>query len=86
MITLLGTPYHICIEFDGSTYKVYVDGVLDITVTSSTKIYSALGVFTFWYRQRIYLSFQGTIDNVRVTIGNTRYGATGFTPEASPYP
>ena len=29
----IGTPYHICIEFDGLTYKVYVDGVLDITVT-----------------------------------------------------
>lgn len=38
-----GTYYHIALVFDGSTYKLWVNGALDITVTSSLKL-NATGI------------------------------------------
>jgi len=74
--------YHIALEFDGNTYKVYVDGVADISITSSSKIYSILTALLFGINGVNTQSLNGTIDDLRVTIGNVRYGAAGFTPPA----
>ena len=85
------SEYHIAVEFDGSTYKVYVDGVLDITISSSAKINSSLNGLVFGISgvDETSYSLAGTMDDLRVTIGKTRYAPTGssigtqyFTPPA----
>jgi hypothetical protein len=86
------SEYHIVVEFDGSTYKVYIDGVLDITAVSSTKVYSAFAGLVFGiYNDITNYSLAGTIDDIRITIGNIRYGSPSnatvgaqyFTPPTS---
>lgn len=85
------SEYHIALEFDGSSYKVYVNGILDQVVTSSSKVYSSLPNLIFGVSYDSSTSpLAGTMDDLRVTIGNTRYAPTGtsigaqyFTPPAS---
>jgi hypothetical protein len=86
------SEYHIVVEFDGSTYKVYIDGVLDIIGVSSSKVYSLFYNLYFGiHSDEINRSLNGTIEDIRVTIGNTRYGSPSnatvgtqyFTPPAS---
>lgn len=77
-----GTEYHVAIVFDGNTYKVYVNGVLDNTVTSAINIYSSLTSLTFGiYSDGTSSALNGTIDDLRITVGQARY-TSNFTPPA----
>ena len=60
------TWYHVALVFDGSTYKLYIDGVLDITVTSSTSLGSSTSLFIGrWGVDAYYL--EGYIDEFRMS-------------------
>lgn len=61
-----GTWYHVALTFDGSTYKVYVDGVLDTTVTSSLKA-NWKGVALGNNSAMTTISLAGNVDNFRVS-------------------
>lgn len=78
-----GTWYKVTLEWNGSAYKFYFGGVLDITVTDSTAIrdcrYVDLGV---WSGPTQYLN--GGIDEFRLTIGHNQYGAA-HAPETSEF-
>ncbi len=71
------TWYNWVIDFDGSTYRVYIGTsgtlVLDISVTSSSVIcavtYVVLGCYMGAY------ALNGGVDEVRMLIGRNRYGA-----------
>ena len=76
-----GQYYHICAEYDGTTYKVYVDGISDITHASALNIVNCTSFHTGrWPGASNYL--RGGVDELRVTIGETIYGAP-FTPPTS---
>ena len=60
------TWYHVALVFDGSTYKLYINGVLDVTITSSTSIGSSTSLFIGrWGVAAYYL--EGYIDEFRMS-------------------
>jgi hypothetical protein len=77
-----GVWYHVAVTWDGSAYRGFVDGVLDVTINSSTGIYSGftprIGCWDngtgFWY---------GNIDQFIVYKGVALY-TSNFTPATSP--
>ncbi len=83
--TVLNTDqwYHLVLEYDGTTYRVYVDGVEDITVTSATRIANMRGLY-------VGASSSGgspinaKFDELRVSVDTARYGGA-FTPPASSF-
>jgi len=68
------TLRHIAIQFDGSYYRLYVDSVLETSVTSGALI-TNLGSLNFGINYNgTANSLNGTFDDIRATIGNVRYG------------
>ena len=72
--------YHIEASFDGTTYRVFVDGVEDITVVSSVTIVATTR-FQFG-RSAFGIYFSGWIDEPRIAIGTARH-TVGFTPDVA---
>jgi hypothetical protein len=83
------TVYHMCVQRSGSTYYVYVDGVLKGSVTSGSGTVSTnttgllIGDSETNQTARYW---RGSVNHARITIGATRYTLSGFTPPSVPYP
>ena len=86
-----GTWYHVAVDFDGTKYRLYVDGTMVASTTSTLSIANspaALSVGYYdnsgsqsWQVQSAY------VDEVRVTSGVARYASdSGFTPPTSAFP
>lgn len=84
----LNTWYHIAADFDGTKYRLYVDGV-HVSGSSGTTTYAMpatvsepLTIGTVLYTTSGDLSlFLGYVDEARVTTGVARYASdSGFTP------
>lgn len=75
----LATWYHIAADWDGTTYRLYVDGVVLGTATTGITLFDSTGVMA------IGSQFDGWVDDVRITKGVARY-AGAFTPPAGPFP
>ncbi|MFH1664942.1 MAG: LamG domain-containing protein, partial [Candidatus Omnitrophota bacterium] len=74
--------YHTALVWDGTNYKVYVDGTLDITVPSSVGLCDTTGIFIGqWGYTGHFLD--GYIDEFRVSKGIARW-TENFTPYDSP--
>ena len=75
-----GTQYHIALQFDGSYYKLFVNGVLD-QCFSSTLTTSATGGLGFGYypTNPTVACLNGKMQDLRVTTGTVRYTGTGTT-------
>jgi hypothetical protein len=83
------SEYHICLTFSGGVYNLTVDGTQDLNVTGKNAVYdratTGIGGLVFGINpDESTNSLAGTMDNIRVTLGNLRYVASGFTPEADP--
>jgi len=81
--------HHIALVRNGSSYKQYVDGVLDAQLTLPSVYYSfyeSSDVFSIG-RHGAYNGqyFKGYIDEFRFTKGVARYTAN-FTPPSAPFP
>lgn len=84
-----GTWYHILASWDGTTYRVFVDGVLDISVASTTPVFIANTANTTAIGGNVdgTESFNGHIDEIRFspcarsTVAFTAPVAA-FTPDA----
>jgi len=76
------TWYHIAVTRSGSTFRSFVNGVVDRTFTSSSAIYTDATI-PYNIGRVAYLSgtffFNGYMDDYRVTKGYARYTAA-FTP------
>lgn len=80
-----GTWYHVALVFDGSAYKVYIDGVLDITVSSSTAVSAGFGIgLNATTGQSTAGLFNGFYDEWRFTYGVALYTAN-FTPSSTAF-
>lgn len=81
--------YHMCIQRSGTTYYVYVDGVLKGSSTSGSGTISTnttgllIGDSEDNQTARYW---RGSVNHARVTMGATRYSLAGFTPPSVPYP
>lgn len=76
------TWYHVAIVFNGTTYKVYLNGILGSTITSSLKITST-AFNNFRFGSNGTTTFNGYIDEIRLS-NNERYTTT-FTPTTIPF-
>lgn len=81
----LGQWYHIAADFDGTTYRLYIDGVVVDTSTTLRTLHNSTAVYTIGDTADAAAGFDGWIDEVRVTKGVARY-AGAFTPPKAPFP
>lgn len=75
------TWYHLALVFTGSAYKVYLNGTLEITVNSSTKIFSTATKFRIGRENTQTYYFKGYVDDFAY-YDYAKYTAN-FTPPAS---
>lgn len=82
------TWYHVVAQYDGTTRRIFVDGV-QVATNTTTALNVPVGT------QIIRVGANGTgapeafigyIDDLRITNGVARYTASGFTPPSAPYP
>jgi hypothetical protein len=78
-----GTWYHLAATKSGTTWRVFVDGVLDGSGTqSATPTANSRQVIVGRHAQVTTYDLNGYIDDLRITNGEARYTAA-FTPPAS---
>lgn len=83
------TVYHICVIRSGTTYYMFVDGVLKGSATSGSGTVSAnstgilIGDSETNQTARYW---RGSVNHCRITMGATRYALTGFSLPSVPYP
>ena len=82
-----GTWYYMQLSRSGSTFYLFVDGVLEATKTAVANLYQPTGrkLMVGRFGPLGGLSWQGHIAMVRITKGVARKTAT-FTPDALPFP
>lgn len=82
------TWYHVVAQYDGTTRRIFVDGV-QVATNTTTSLNVPVGT------QIIRVGANGTgapeafigyIDDLRITNGIARYTSAGFTPPSAPYP
>lgn len=83
--TTLNQWHHIAVTHDGSTIRVFQDGVVTASVNTSIGIADAITNLTIGGLPSTNEMFKGYIDDVRITKGVARYTAN-FTPSAFPFP
>lgn len=80
------TWYHLAIDHNAATetMHVYVDGVLESTISSVTALYNTDKYLSIGYWNYLSDRFDGQMDDVRITIdspsNNPVYNGAGFTP------
>ena len=83
----LNTWQHVALVRNGNTFTPYLNGIAGATTTSSAALFDftsvvRVGALSFATPTD---SFQGYIDDLRITKGIARYTAN-FTPPAAPFP
>lgn len=83
------TWYEVAVDFDGTTYRLYVDGVVVATSTTLRTIWNSATNFMIGHSYAgggvITEKFDGTMDELRVTKGIARY-AGAYTPAITAFP
>jgi hypothetical protein len=79
--------YHVAVSRQGNTQRFYVNGTIDATVTSSIN-YTDVNAFQVGQAPEGIAgrSWNGYIDEVRVTKGTARYTGNSFTVPTSEFP
>lgn len=79
---------HVCIDYDGSKYRVYVQGVMNGSfATPRTLFDSPLNLTIGASQNGSFLFNPGFIDEVRITKGIARYATDGsFAVPTAPFP
>lgn len=91
---VIGQWYHIAADFDGTTYRIYIDGVMMASGGSPITIFNGSGVLTVGGNQiggppptSSSAVFIGNIDEVRIVKGEAVYASDdGFTPPTEAFP
>jgi len=77
-----GSWYHIALSRSGTTTRLYINGTLDLTITSDTSNETATAWNIGHYGASNYV-FSGYISNLRVVKGTALY-TNAFTPSTTP--
>ena len=82
-----GTFYHLAITRSGNVYRIFIDGVLDGTVTTASAINGNVSTYFILgkYQDSDTRYANGWMDELRLTKGTARYTAD-FTPPAAAFP
>jgi hypothetical protein len=91
-LLVANTWYHLCVDFDGTKYRAYIDGALHDSQVASVAISNpTCAMYLGNYPDNTHSVFQGVfdgyIDEARVTVGVARYASDGgFTVPSSAFP
>jgi hypothetical protein len=80
----LGTWYHVAATFDGTTYRLFLDGSLEDSATGGSPTYEAGGISVGCRYDNGSDPFHGHIDELRIVKGVTTW-TSNFTPPTSQY-
>jgi hypothetical protein len=83
-VPVLNQWYHLACDFDGTTYRLYRDGVVIGTGVVLVTAFDGTSVFAVGNRGGNNSDFPGYIDEVRITKGVARY-AGAYTPLISAF-
>ena len=86
---VINTQYHVAIDYDGTKYRAYIDGVMIGSSTTARNIFNAPTVLGIGVQVVATASFpvNGWMDEIRWTKGVARYASDGgFTVPAEAYP
>ncbi len=85
-----GTWYHIAADFDGTTYRIYVDGVMlgsqagALTLANSA---APMSIGSYYDNGASTYSTNGNFDEVRITKGTARYASnSGYAVPTAAFP
>jgi hypothetical protein len=84
----LNTWTHIAVSRSRTTWRVFVNGAIDQSFTTSAYLSmtdASAGYFIGRWHDSVTRYFNGNIDDVRITRGNSRYTTT-FTPPVRAFP
>lgn len=86
--TTIGTWTHVACVIEGSTGRIYIDGVQkDNGVVSGTRTATFTGLNVGYLHSGAPRYLNGNIDELRITKGVCRYpGGTTFTPQTAAFP
>lgn len=84
----LNTWYHIAVDFDGSKYRLYLDGTMVGSSTTIRSLYPSKSVVALGARGSDATEyFNGWVEEVRVVRGAAIYATdSGFTPPTEAFP
>jgi hypothetical protein len=79
--------HHVCVDFDGTSTRLYLDGVFKQKNTAVWNINNPSGQMTLGMNAIVADNFNGWMDEVRITKGVARYASDGgFTVPLVPFP
>lgn len=81
----LGQWYDIAADWDGTTYRLYIDGAVVNTGTTLVALYDGTSDFLIGAHDSGTEPFDGWVDEVRITKGVARY-AGAYTPAVDAFP
>lgn len=76
--------HHVALSYDGTTYRVFVDGAQSFSVAGTMSGQSPAQCLIGSYQRGIEPFFNGYLDEPRMTKGVARYIAS-FTPPSTPF-
>ena len=79
----VNTWTHVAVTRNGSTWTIWINGVADVTYTSSNTIWSGTEVLLIANRNGGDRVFPGYLSNLRIVKGTSVYNST-FTPPTTP--
>lgn len=84
----VGTWYAVCVDYDGTTLRAYIDGVMvssNVVILSMANGTKPLAIASGSDNNFAHLS--GSIDELRITKGVARYASdSGYTPAVAAFP
>jgi hypothetical protein len=86
---VLNTWQHVCIDFDGAKYRVYINGTMVGSFTTVRALFNSTSKLTIssYSTALNFDSFEGYIDELRITKGVARYASdAGFTVPTTAFP
>ena len=85
--TLATSWQHICIDFNGTKYRAYIDGTMVASSTTLRTINNSSYRLSVGATDAASLPYNGRIDEVRITKGVARYASdSGFTVPSAAFP
>jgi hypothetical protein len=86
-ILVASTWYHFAIDFDGTKYRMYINGVMDGSFSTPRTLFNSTAILTMGTSNGGGNALSGNLDEIRITKGVARYASdSGFTVPAAAFP
>jgi hypothetical protein len=83
-----GTWYHVCVDYNGSKYRLYVDGVMRASSTTARTLFNSTYVLSLGSdAATLSWPLNGWLDELRITKGVARYASdSGYSVPSAAFP